>query len=485
MSIFVSPILTDLYQITMAQAYFLKGRHKISASFSLSFRENPFKGGYIIASGIEEALDFLGNFQFSENDLAYLDSLKASDGTKLFVQEFLDYLKTLRFSCDVECVREGSLVFPREPVFKVSGPILECQLVETTILNLINFSSLVSTKAMRCTLAAKGDRLLEFGLRRAQGPNGGLTAARASYVGGFHATSNALAGKIYDIPVAGTHAHSWVMSFFSELEAFRAYAETSSNNVVLLVDTYDSIQGVKNAITVAQEMRERGEKLIGIRLDSGDLAWISEQARSLLDEAGFEDVLIFATNELDEYTIESLKNQGAKIDVWGVGTRLVTAYDQPAMGGVYKLSAVKNEKGDWEPRIKFSEQLYKMTFPGFHSVRRFINDEGRFIGDMIYDANLNDPKGKACMIDPFDVTRRKFFDEGTKSVDILELAISAGTRCWESEKLSIARDRAAQSIASLDITQTRHLNPHSYPVGLEESLDELRRDLISEMRSRN
>lgn len=497
MSHSLSPLLTDLYQITMAQAYYLNGREGGQASFSVSFRENPFNGGYIIASGIEEALDFLQDFGFSEGDIAYLASLKAGDGSVLFQPEFLEHLAELRFEGEVECVREGSLVFPREPVFKVSGPIEQCQLIETTVLNLINFSSLVSTKAMRCRLAAKGDRLLEFGLRRAQGPNGGITAARASYIGGFHASSNVIAGKRYGIPVAGTHAHSWVMSFESELEAFRAYAETSPNNVILLVDTYDTIQGVKNAIIVADEMKVRGEKPLGIRLDSGDLAWLSIQARELLDAAGHEDLAIYATNELDEYTIESLKNQGAKIDVWGVGTKLVTCADQPAMGGVYKLSAVQDESGTWQPRIKFSEQIYKMTFPGRHKVRRFVSAEGRYIGDMIYDPSVNDPNSSstdaavgssarataACMIDPFDSTRSKSFAPGTASIELLELAFKDGARIWEHESLEVSRARAIESIEHIDVTQTRLLNPHSYPVGLECELDELRHNLIKELRA--
>lgn len=478
-------MLTDLYQITMAQAYFLAGEDKKMTSFSVTFRENPFKGGYTIAAGIEPALEFIKNLSFSSDDIKYLAGLNAADGTAIFKPEFLKHLSDFKFTGTVECVDEGSLVFPREPIFKVTAPLIEAQLVETTVLNLINFASLVATKSMRCVLAAKGDQILEFGLRRAQGPDGGCTAARASYIGGAHATSNVLAGKLYNIPVAGTHAHSFVMAYSDELEAFRAWAKTSANNVVLLVDTYDTIEGIKNAIVVGLEMKARGESFAGIRIDSGDLAWFAKEARRMLDEAGLEKARIFASNELDEYTIKSLKDQSAPIDVWGVGTKLATAYDQPAMGGVYKLSAVQDDSGNWIPKMKISEQIYKMTIPGFHQVRRFFREDGSISGDMIFDPSIHEPKGESRMFDPLDQTRCKRFEEGLHFEDILITQIKDGERVTKVSTIHESRARALSSITQLHESQLRFLNPHSYPVGVEEHLNDVRLELIKELRAQD
>lgn len=475
-------MLTDLYQLTMAQGYFLSGQDKVDACFTMFFRENPFKGGFAIAAGIEPVLEYLESFGFSEEDVAYLATLKAADGTPLFVEEFLHELLTYRFTCDVEAVEEGSVVFAREPLIQVRGPIAQCQLVETTLLNIINFSTLIATKAARCAIAAQGDPILEFGLRRAQGPDGGVMASRASYIGGCAATANTLAGQLYDIPVAGTHAHSWVMAFDSEEESFEAYARTSSNNVVLLVDTYDALAGVDKAIKVGRAMEECGEHFAGIRLDSGDLAYLSKEARKKLDAAGLTEAKIYCSNELDEYTISSLKDQGAPIEVWGVGTKLVTAFDQPSLGGVYKLTAVKKPQSNvWKPRIKVSEQSNKMTTPGVQGVRRFINKEGVFVGDMVYEKG-HIFEGESTMIDPMDSTRQKTFAACCEHRELLTPLMERGKTVRAQRPLSAIQAFARDEISHLHETQLRFLNPHSYSVGLEESLHAQRYELVLKAR---
>ena len=319
-------LLTDLYEITMAQGYWATGKTESEACFYVFFRDYPFKGGYAIACGMAQIAELLENWEITDEDIAYLQSIQAPGGGPLFEPSFLEYLKDMEMTVDVDAVEEGTVVFPVEPLVRVTGPIIQCQLLETALLNCVNFETLIATKAARVCREAEGP-VAEFGLRRAQGPNGGLLGARAAIIGGCASTSNVLAGERFNIPVSGTHAHSWVMSFDSELEAFREYARVSPKNCCLLVDTYDVF---------------KGEKLSGIRIDSGDLAWLSQQARKMLDDAGFSNVSIVASNDLDEYTISSLKAQGACIDSWGVGTKLITAYDHAALGGVYKLCAFRD-----------------------------------------------------------------------------------------------------------------------------------------------
>src|SRR5574340_1128580 len=379
-----SGMLTDLYQLTRAYAYWKTGVTSTEACFHLYFRENPFKGGYALACGLAQAIEYIEGLRFTDEDTAYLSTLKGRGGTPLFSAEFLAWLRGFRFTGDVRAVPEGTIVFPNEPMLRITGPIAECQVIETALLNIVNFQTLIATKAARVCFVAKGDPVIEFGLRRAQGPDGAISASRAAYIGGCVATSNVLAGQRFGIPVGGTHAHSFVMLFHSEIEAFMAYVEAMPNNAVLLVDTYDTIEGVRNAILAGQRLREMGSELMGIRIDSGDLAWFSKRAREMLDEAGFNDTKVYASNELDEHTVKSLKEQGAAIDVWGVGTRLVTAYDQAALGGVYKLAAIREPGGEWEPRLKVSEQVTKVTTPGLLAVRRYRDEHGRFVGDMIY-----------------------------------------------------------------------------------------------------
>ncbi len=377
-------LLTDLYQLTMAYGYFKQDMHEKEAVFHLFFRKNPFHGHYAIACGLELAIDYLKNIHFSGAEIQYLRRLKGSDDNPLLDEAFLELLQNWDFKCNIDAIPEGTAVFANEPILRVQGPLWQAQLLETTLLNIINFSTLIATKAARIVTAAQKDSVLEFGLRRAQGVDGGLTASRAAYIGGVQATSNVLAGQIWGIPVRGTHAHSWVMSFDDEKTAFQQYAHALPNNLTFLVDTYDTLEGVKNAIQTVKNMKTNPNSF-GIRLDSGDLATLSIAARKLLDEAGFPNAKIVASNDLDEYAIEKLKKQGAKIDVWGVGTKLVTAYDQPALGGVYKLAALRNEKGDWDYKIKLSEDLIKISNPGILQVRRVFTSDKTIEKDILYD----------------------------------------------------------------------------------------------------
>ncbi|WP_164102157.1 nicotinate phosphoribosyltransferase [Candidatus Laterigemmans baculatus] len=469
-------LLTDLYQLTMAYGYWRQAEAAGEASFHLFFRRLPFAGGYAVAAGLETALQVLERFRFEASDLDYLSSIRGNDGAPLFESEFIETLGRLRLSCEIDAVPEGTLVFAHEPLLRVSGPILECQILETILLNIINFQTLIATKAARICQAAGSDPVLEFGLRRAQGIDGGLSASRAAYLGGCAATSNVLAGKLYGIPVRGTHAHSWVMSFDTELESFETYARTMPNNCVFLVDTYDTLEGVRNAIRVGQQLRESGHAMVGIRLDSGDLAYLSIEARRMLDEAGFADATIVASNDLDEWTIESLKHQGATVGVWGIGTRLVTGNDQPALGGVYKLTAVRHGPGKWTPRIKISEQLIKTSIPGILQVRRFEGSDG-FIADMIYEAQQGvDPR--RTIVDPQNPLRRRAIDPQSEGRDLLEAVFRNGSRVAPPVPLTESRARAKRELSRLHPGTRRFLNPHGYPVGIDVGLHELRARLI-------
>lgn len=473
-------LLTDLYQLTMAQGYWKKGLAEKEAVFCLYFRQPVFKGGYAISCGLHYVIDWLQNFSFSPDDLNYLAGLTNPDRTRLFEPEFLFALGKMTFSCDVHAVPEGRVVFPQEPILRVRGPIWQAQLVETFLLNAINFQTLIATKASRICYAAKGDAVLEFGLRRAQGIDGGLSASRAAYVGGGSATSNVLAGKLFGIPVRGTHAHSWVMTFAHEIEAFEAYADTMPGNAVFLVDTYNTLQGVKNAIEVGQKLREKGYELAGIRLDSGDLAYLSIEARKLLDEAGFYKTNIAASNDLDEYLIKSLKEQGATINIWGVGTNLVSAWDQPALGGVYKLTALKNEHDQWEMKLKLSEQAGKINVPGVLQVRRFRDAKG-YLADMIYDEHLGYTL-PGTIIDQADFTKRKWIAPDWNSEDLLIPIFEKGLFVYKKPSLDTIRRRAKEEQEMLHPTIRRFENPHVYPVGLEERLFQIRADMVLKMK---
>ncbi|HHJ99444.1 MAG TPA: nicotinate phosphoribosyltransferase [Actinobacteria bacterium] len=474
-------MLTDLYQLTMAHAYREAGVADTEACFHLYFRGNPFDGGYTVACGLAQAIEYLQSMRFTAEDTAYLSTLTGNDGRPLFSPRFLEWLGSMRFNASMHAVPEGTVVFPGEPLLRITGPVTTCQLVETTLLNIINFQTLIATKAARVCRAAEGDPVLEFGLRRAQGPDGGLSAGRAAYIGGCAGTSNVLTGQRYGIPVGGTHAHSLVMLFDSEIEAFMAYAEAMPNNAVLLVDTYDTLEGVRNAVIAGERLRELGSDLAGIRIDSGDLAWLSIRAREILDASGFAATRIYASNELDEHTIESLKEQGAAIDVWGVGTKLVTAYDQPALGGVYKLSAVREPGATWEPRVKVSEQAAKVTTPGLLGVRRFTNGEGRFVGDMVYD-ELAPPDSECVMVDPADATRRTYYCGSDSYEELLLPVFEEGRLVHDVPPIESSRERAREQVDRLDPSHVRLLNPHVYKVGMEIGLYERKTALILEAR---
>ncbi|MDR2493395.1 MAG: nicotinate phosphoribosyltransferase [Coriobacteriales bacterium] len=474
--------ITDLYQLTMAQSYWHSGRIGLHSSFYLHFRENPFRGGYAIACGMAQAASYVDGFRFTDDDIAYLRTLEghAAPGASLFAPEFLDYLALLRLKVDIDSVAEGTAVFPHEPLMRVTGPILQCQLLETALLNMVGFETLVATKAARICAVAPGP-VAEFGLRRAQGPAGGVFASRAAIVGGCASTSNVEAGRRFGLPVSGTHSHSWVMAYDDELEAFRAFAAAFPHDCVLLVDTYDTLKGVANAIVVAQELRDKGSRLLGIRIDSGDLAWLSKEARRMLDAAGHHDVKIVASNDLDEYTVSSLVGeQGACIDSWGVGTRLATAFDQPALGCVYKMSATSNDCGaSWTPRIKVSEQVQKSTLPGVLSVRRYVSESGVMVGDMVYD--LTRPPADDRIIDPTDELRQKDLS-GATSHELLQPLVRAGCAVGALPSALEAQAQTQRSLAQLDASNKRLLNPHSYPVGLERGLLNERDRLIRAFR---
>ena len=475
-------LLTDFYQLTMAYGYWKSGKADQQAVFNLFFRKNPFKGGFAISCGLEYVVDFLNNFKFSSDDLNYLAGVKNRGGGAMFENGFLDFLQNMEFTCDVDAMSEGTVVFPHEPMIRVKGPIIQAQLIETPLLNIINFQSLIATKAARINLAAKGDPVIEIGLRRAQGIDGGLSASRAAYIGGCSSTSNVLAGKLFGIPVGGTQAHSWVMSFDSELESFKAYAQAMPDNCIFLVDTYDTLKGVENAIEVAKSLKDNGKKLIGIRIDSGDLAYFSIKAREMLDRAGFEDTAIVASNNLDEHIIGSLKTgQNAAINVWGVGTKLVTAYDQPALGAVYKMSAIEDRQGGWDYKLKLSEQAIKVNNPGIQQVRRYY-DENKALADMIY--GIHHPPGeKTCIVDPMDATRRKKLDTGSLVFkDLLEPVFRNGTLVYELPDIEAIRQGLASELSVFHGGVKRFVNPHSYPVGLEESLYDLKTNLILKLR---
>jgi nicotinate phosphoribosyltransferase len=478
-------LLTDLYQVTMAYGYWKTGTAEREAVFHLTYRKNPFGNGYAIAAGLQYVIEYLRDLRFDDADVTYLATLRGNDGQPLFDAPFLDHLRAMRFTLDVDAVPEGTVVFPHVPLVRVTGPILQCQLVETPLLAMVNFQTLVATKAARVCQATRGEPVLEFGLRRAQGIDGGLSASRAAYVGGCAATSNVLAGKLFGIPVRGTHAHSWVMSFDTELEAFRAYAEAMPNNCVFLVDTYNTLDGVRRAVRVGRELRERGHEMVGIRLDSGDLAYLSIEARKILDAGGFPKAAILASNDLDENIINSLKDQGATIATWGVGTKLVTAYDQPALGGVYKLSALRDgqgaDGGRWQHKIKLSEQTAKVSVPGIQQVRRF-REGGQYVGDAIYDTLLGIPDSQPTIVDPNDITRRKTFAAAASHEELLVPVFRAGKPVYDPPPLSEVRERVRAQLAGFHEGIKRFVNPHAYPVGLERKLFDLRMDLILKAR---
>lgn len=474
-------LLTDFYQMTMAYGYWKAGLDRKESVFHLFFRTLPFHGGYAIAAGLESVVEFLENFRFDDTDIAYLSTLKAPDGKPLFEEAFFDYLLSMKFSCDVDAVEEGTAVFPFEPMIRIKGPLVQCQLLESPLLNLFNFPTLIATKAARVCMAAKGDPVLEFGLRRAQGIDGALTASRAAYIGGCDSTSNVLAGKLFGIPVKGTHSHSWVMVFDDELESFQTFGKYMPSSCVFLVDTYNTIQGVEKAIEAGKTLRKNGHELVGIRLDSGDLAELSIKARSMLDAGGFPDALIVASNELDETIISELKRQGAKINVWGVGTNLVTGRVQPALDGVYKLSAIRDPGGLWKYKLKLSEQMRKVSNPGILQVRRF-RDKGINIADAIFDVH-SDMNREVSIVDPFDSTKETHIGKSKEFHDLLVPIFREGKRIYDLPPLESIREKTQEELSCFPVGVKRFLNPHQYTVGMERMLYDLKIKLVKNIRS--
>lgn len=474
---------TDLYELTMAQGLWENGKLGEQGCFTAFFREAPFGSVYAVMCGTAELGEFVENFRFTDEDIAYLAELEAPGGGALFKPGFLEFLRGFCPQVDIDAIPEGELVFAREPMVRVSGPMLDCQLLETALLNIIGFQTLVATKTARVVQAAQGRPVAEFGLRRAQGPDGGVAVARASYVAGCASTSNVLAGRRYGIPVSGTHAHSWVLSFPTELEAFRAFAKSSPKNCTLLVDTYDVREGVENAITVAREMEAEGERLSGIRIDSGDLAKLSAYARRRFDEEGLSYVKIVVSNDLDEHTITSLFNQGAPVDAFGVGTKLATCYDQPALGCVYKLSARRGGANEpWTPVMKFSEQPFKRTIPGMQQVRRYMDTAGAPVCDMIYDPDHLMGEGErrghtlVAVNDAALVTDVSEFSYR----ELLVPQVRNGAAASPREDIEVARARCASALESLDDVYKRFLYPQSYVVGMEAGLAAMRDELVRE-----
>ena len=474
-------LLTDLYELTMMQGYFKHKDRNETVIFDAFYRKNPADSGYAIAAGLEQVIDLIKNLHFSKEDITYLRNLN------LFDEDFLDYLGNFKFSGDIYAIPEGSVMFPREPMVKVIAPIMEAQLIETAILNIINHQSLIATKASRVCFAAKGDGIMEFGLRRAQGPDAGVYGARAAMIGGCIATSNVLAGELFDVPVKGTHAHSWIMSFPDEYTAFKTYAELYPSACILLVDTYDTLKsGIPNAIRVFKEMQDAGVTLgyYGIRLDSGDLAYLSKKARKMLDEAGFTDAVISASNDLDEYLIDSLKTQGAAITSWGVGTHLITAKDCPSFGGVYKLAAIMGEDGTFIPKIKLSENTEKVTNPGNKTIYRVYEKEsGKIKADLICLADETFDESKPLLLfDPLEPWKKTKLKGGTYTLRKMMIPVFLGGKCvYESPKTMEIRDYCQQELSTLWPETRRLVNPHKVYVDLSQKLYDMKIELLEKM----
>ena len=472
-------LLTDLYELTMMQGYF-KSQNNQTVVFDLFYRRNPSNGGYAIAAGLEQAIAYIKELRFEEEDIAYLA------GLHIFDKDFLDYLSTFRFTGDIYAIPEGTVVFPMEPLVKVIAPIMEAQLVETALLNIINHQSLIATKASRVVYAAQGDGVMEFGLRRAQGPDAGTYGARAAMIGGCIGTSNVLCGQLFDVPVKGTHAHSWIMSFPDEYTAFKTYAYMYPHACILLVDTYDTLKsGIPNAIRVFTEMREAGIPLsfYGIRLDSGDLAYMSKKARKMLDEAGFPDAVISASSDLDEYLIESLKLQGAAITSWGVGTNLITSADNPAFGGVYKLAAIKGADGKFIPKIKLSENSIKITNPGNKKIYRIYEKEtGKLKADLICLADETFTENDFILLfDPNEPWKKTRLKPGTFTIRELMVPVFLAGECvYDSPKVMEIREYCLKEQNTLWDEIRRFANPHKVYVDLSSRLYDIKIALLDE-----
>lgn len=472
-------LLTDFYELTMMQGYFKEEHANETVVFDVFYRANPFGNGFAICAGLDQVIEYINNLHFDQEDVDYLRS------TGMFEEDFLEYLHQFRFSGDIYAIPEGTVVFPREPLVKVIAPIMEAQLVETALLNIINHQSLIATKTCRVVYAAQGDGIMEFGLRRAQGPDAGIYGARAAMIAGCIGTSNVLAGQMFDVPVKGTHAHSWIMSFPDELTAFRTYAKMYPTACILLVDTYDTLNsGIPHAIQVFQEMKEAGIPLTfyGIRLDSGDLAYLSKQAKQMLDDAGFSDAVISASNDLDEFLINSLKDQGAAINSWGVGTNLITAKDCPSFGGVYKLAAIQDKaSGKFIPKIKLSENAEKITNPGNKTIQRiYSRDTGKIIADLICLADETfDEANSLLLFDPIQTWKKTHL--APRSYTMRELLIPVfkeGRQVYQSPKVMDIQKYCKEELATLWEESRRLVNPHKVHVDLSNQLWHMKNKLL-------
>jgi nicotinate phosphoribosyltransferase len=468
------PLLTDLYELTMLAGYLEEGMVEKQAVFDLFFRTNPFNGGYAIFAGLGTALDYLEGLRFQPDELEYLQ------GLEMFKPRFIDFLREFRFHGTVTAPPEGTAVFANEPLLTVEGALAEAQFVETALLNIINFQTLVATKAARITHAADGAPVIEFGLRRAHGPDGALSCARAACVGGVRSTSNVQAGMVHGLPVRGTHAHSWVQAFPNELAAFRAYAAAFPDSSILLVDTYDTLKsGVPNAITVARELRSRGHELCGIRLDSGDLAFLSRESRRMFDEAGFTAVRIVASNELDEFVIDSIRDEGGRVDIYGVGTKLATCSGAGggALGGVYKLVSV-----DGLPKLKITSDIAKATLPAKKRLLRALGADGGLIQDVIC---LEQDRlcGGDTVYDPCNPLQHTTLPKDVTLHEVRQVVMKNGCRTEAPESLEIMAARSALQLAGLPQGCLRLINPHRYKVSISGRLNDLRNRLIDQLRS--
>ena len=478
-------LLTDFYELTMMQAYHhaerTTGKRQI-AVFDMFYRENPGGNGYAVAAGLQQVIDYIQGLTFTDEHIAYLRS------TNTFNEEFLTYLKNFRFTGDIIAIPEGTVIFPGEPLLRITAPLMEAQLIETAILNIVNHQSLIATKAARVCWAAQNDTVLELGLRRAQGPDAGVYGARAAMIGGCSATSNVLAGQLFDVPVRGTHAHSWVMSFDTEIEAFRAYANLYPQTCTLLVDTYDTLKsGVPNAIKVFTELRDAGVKhtRYGIRLDSGDLAYLSKRARAMLDDAGFHDAFIGASNDLDEYIIAELKAQGAKISLWGVGTHLITSKEYPAFGGVYKLVALSNDGETWQNRIKLSEDPIKVTNPGKKKIFRLYDKaSNKMKADLIaLDHEIIDTAQDLTIFDPVATWKRMTLKANEYTArELLQPVFAKGACVYPEYTVPEICEYAARERDTLWDEHKRLVRPQLMPVDLSQELYDLKQNMISTLR---
>lgn len=474
-------LLTDLYELTMMQGYYDK-QDNPTVIFDVFYRSNPFSSGYAIAAGLEQVIEYVKNLNFSYDDVDYLRSLH------IFSEDFLQYLSGYHFTGSIYAIPEGSLIFPKEPILKVVAPIMEAQLVETAILNILNHQCLIATKSSRIVYAAGDTGVMEFGLRRAQGPDAGLYGARAAVIAGCVGTSCVLTGKLFDVPVMGTHAHSWIMSFPDEYTAFKTYANMYPDACCLLVDTYDTLKsGVPNAIRVFEEMRNAGIPLknYGIRLDSGDLAYMSKQARKLLDAAGFDDAYISASSDLDEYLIESLKAQGCKITSWGVGTNMITSRDCPAFGGVYKLAAVEDkETGEFIPKIKLSENTEKITNPGNKTIYRiYSKTTGKIRADLICLADETFDESKDMIIfDPQETWKKTKVRANTYTLRELLVPVFKNGECvYDSPSVMEIRDYSKKELDTIWDETKRFANPQHVYVDLSDKLYKIKSDLLEKM----